>query len=162
MQVKIKTEKGEFLAVKVPDEAEDFIVDEDGLNMFQNPPHSDMTLGNIELPPGNWQLIGACKELTDEQWKGVVDEVSSWGKTYFKNYGGKYSYNESMSSAESGMTLLLLNNVYFTNPFPSGKPSMLNHDVWYSEKDWQEAEKRTGNWVLIKMISSQPPPSGPV
>ena len=41
----------------------------------------------LDLPPGNWRILGSGKagEITGDQWKDVVDSI--WNETiYYKNY----------------------------------------------------------------------------
>jgi hypothetical protein len=77
---------------------------------FQNTNKESLYYGEwegdwIELPPGNWQLIGKGDALTEEQWKGIVETE------YIEDIGHfpiDYETEESDCSSytESGLSLL--------------------------------------------------------
>jgi len=137
MTQEIKTDKFEGLLVKVPEGQVEIF--EYGFSSY----HLCITENkDIQLPVGQWKLIGNPFELSDWQWKGIVP-------TQFT--GGAYNYS-NYPHLSAGLSLLRSLQVYKENPFKNGEPSTINHEVWYSKQEWQEAEKRTGNWVLIQKI----------
>jgi len=73
-----------WLFVPTPNEADDFEIDVDGLHMYQNPPHSDMTLGSIDIPSGNWQIVSKLSDITEEQAREMVPLIKRvYGQSYY-------------------------------------------------------------------------------
>lgn len=81
-----------WLFVPTPSEADDFEIDVDGLHMYQNPPHSDMTLGSIDFPQGNWQIVSKLSDITEEQAREMVK--GPYQSCYF-DYRQDYYYWET-------------------------------------------------------------------
>lgn len=104
----------------------------------------------IDLPEGNWQIVGNPFELSEEQCQDIVDVVwNGHNEKVFKDYLN----DDWCPSAKSSFGSLLFNlNVHHTNPYKDGDPSIVNHDVWYSRAQWKEAEERTGLFILLKEI----------
>lgn len=77
----------------------------------------DDSVDDVILPKGNYSIIGLGKDLTEEQWKGIVDFIveSDGAPTpytefyeYYKNYCGNGKY---IIATESGHSLLKANNL---------------------------------------------------
>lgn len=61
------------IAVQVPEGAYRYdIVDPNFLLFTWN----NANRKSIQLPSGSWQILGKAKELTDDQWKSIVDDIS--------------------------------------------------------------------------------------
>lgn len=62
-----------------------------------------------DLPLGSWELIGLAKDLTEDQWKGVVEVLNTFvgdnGQRIdvFVDYDNNF---ECDTAAESGLSLL--------------------------------------------------------
>lgn len=70
---------------------------------------------SFELPTGNWRILGNANELTEEQWKEVVEEIH---KGAYVNYDKKtrrwkdYNWDFYTDTAtESGASLLKLHKL---------------------------------------------------
>ena len=121
-QITIQTAKAQILIVDLPQDAHHVQL---SLNK-----HSDILylakgspfFVGIEIPNEDWQLLGKASELTEEQWRTIVDDVivvvAELGQTAhqgrgFKNYKGGAAYH---SVVESGSSLLSANGVMLENP----------------------------------------------
>jgi hypothetical protein len=99
---------GKYLLLPVPEESFNHNVDScDGKQclIYDVGGFLDMILKGIDIPPGNWQLIGKGDALTEEQWKGIVETE------YIEDIGHfpiDYETEESDCSSytESGLSLL--------------------------------------------------------
>lgn len=64
------------------------------------------------LPEGPWKILGLGKDLTEEQWREVVETVSGWSKVIYYNYSASgRDYRDTVEAAfdnttESGLSLL--------------------------------------------------------
>lgn len=67
-------------------------------------------IGSVEMPPGNFQIVGIGRELTEVQWKEIVDRQNgSVGK--YKDYSitgslAKYGTYLLGAATESGFSWL--------------------------------------------------------
>lgn len=155
-------ERVTLLAVKVPDGAYNFEVTNspDGsLSMLEF--YSDEAWDQyIDLPKGNWQLLGTPDQITEDVWSGIVE--ARWD--YYKNYltpkdGNVGNYNRLVckTATESAISFLEANEVYAINPYGE-RPDGLDPMTWESEsyeKDlelWQQAEDNTGTWVILLRV----------
>lgn len=70
----ITTTLGEFLAIKLPVDANTIDIEGDRLYYwatFEGVQYLDF----ITLPPGQWQIMDFRDSLTEEQWRGIVDSI---------------------------------------------------------------------------------------
>ena len=84
---------GNFMLIDVPKDAKSFLIK--GYWLFYEHNFDRLGLGEdemIDLPPGQWQIVGIASSLTEEQWKGIVEK-----DTDFPNLPGLYKYYESGS-----------------------------------------------------------------
>lgn len=71
----------------------------------------------INLPPGNWTLLGRFEEITEETWKGVVEGYVYSGRSSYqayKNYSGKNPESEDdilNTATESARSMIAGNPV---------------------------------------------------
>ena len=97
---------GEWLLVEVP---------EDSLSVDWNITGKWIYLSplsfRIELPTGEWQLIGKGDSLNEQQWGEIVER---WAGTYFKDYESDpfaKTGTAYMIPSSSGMSLLKHNGM---------------------------------------------------
>jgi len=67
---------------------------------------------NVKLPTGNWRILGTANELTEEQWKEVVEpsERSGMFKSYKEHFTNPYFFAYDTAN-ESGASLLKLHKL---------------------------------------------------
>jgi len=76
----------------------------------------DINLPDINLPPGNWRIIGMLSEVTEEQLDGIVesDTFMGGGVTIHKNYNqGGWLPTRTMSLDSA----ILAEGYIFENPY---------------------------------------------
>lgn len=77
----------------------------------------------LDLPPGNWRIIGMLSEVTEEQAKGIVDDVSFKYPYLFKRKFEDYSCeseNDHDTALESLESAILAEGYGFdSEPEPS-------------------------------------------
>lgn len=103
---------GNFLLIDVPEDAKSFLI-KDHL-LFYEHSFDKVGLGEdeiINLKTEKYSLVGIASSLTEEQWKGIVEEYIYSGKISFyayKDYTGKIPECEDdiLSATESGLSLL--------------------------------------------------------
>jgi hypothetical protein len=61
------------------------------------------TVYNSSLPPGEWEIVGLSKEMTEDKWKKVVRELPVGDR--FENYSGDYPVWHHSATA-SGLSLM--------------------------------------------------------
>lgn len=103
MQVKINTTKGEILAVQVPEGASVI-----SLNVAMDIlSYSINGIPNlIDLPSNNWQLIAPLSEVTEDQAKMMVDDISIGmyvDYTVNAEFGKKRRFDTALDSFKSLM-----------------------------------------------------------
>lgn len=127
--------------------------------------YGEVETQEIDLPPGDWRLLGSPFSLTEEQCEKLVDTIDFGGKTFFYDYiAPGRDFRDIVDSAlktavPSWDTLLKSNKIYQTNPLGQ-KPKIKN--VYGPEsfenskqiQQWQAAQSRTGNWVVLVKYKS--------
>lgn len=105
----------------------------------------------------NWQLLGRLHEITEEQWKGIVDSLDSFYREYSSISFDWYDSGDFTETAtESGLSLIQ-SEVLLKNPYE--KPDLnkyrrnaydddgkLMSSTWideFSETDWINEDS---NW----------------
>jgi len=165
----INTGKAELLLVKFPDGAKNLFMHKDKL-FWAIDKHP---WGEFEkLPSETWKILGSPFELTEEQWKDIVAPIpveippgpgnDFCGDCFYgyldyelpgeyAGWGGDAGY--CGTATESGLSLLLANNIYRENPYGEKPHETFNHPEWeYIRAKWQDAENNVGNWIcLIKV-----------
>lgn len=158
MTQEIKIDKFEGVLVKVPEGNQHCSVElygDDELVMI-NKMYGGYD-GLCALPDGKWKLIGNPFELREEQWQNIVDFKVKTGfyKAYSTDLG--FIYN---SALDSGYSLLKSMQVFNINPYgdePKFKECICSDCVSDNEMyqyDWEEAEERTGNWILLEKLNN--------
>ena len=105
------TQHDNILIVPVQSNWSEFEINTDGILDFWK--HGHVIVGEIDLPPGQWRILGRAKELTEEQWttgmSGYLTEYD-WEKIVEKVHHGykDYEFNgEPYATAMfSGLSLL--------------------------------------------------------
>ncbi len=104
-----------ILVVKVPEDSSDFRVNNDRHGNyldFETILHEDDsgTYDLIDLPPGNWTLLGKASSITEQQAKGLVEykSIDKYGQLYYS-----YEYRDWMniSPLESFHSWLTVNGI---------------------------------------------------
>lgn len=147
-QLKIKiieTPKALVLVVDMPTDAINAIVDEGHLSVF----HKSQHIFHHEIPQGNWQLLGKLSEITEEQWKGIVEDVEPASLGLFPDYNFKPNRLKAVSwcssATESGLSLIE-SEVMLKNPLGDKEPEDIpdlgafTHYQRNKWKQWQAAE----------------------
>lgn len=155
------TGKAELCFVKAPEYAWDFRIEYTSkiLLSFACIDSPD----TIELPEGNWQIVGNPFEIDKDQCKAILKD--------------KYGYHLTVELPESNNRAAYFNarvamddwlkhlQIYQTNPYGSKKPirrTPFMADGFYTDLDkeevkefhydlkkWEIAEERTGPWILL-------------
>lgn len=109
----------------------------------------------LQLPEGNWQLIGRFPDTTDKQWGDIVDKMvfidedgefedvvkyRSYSEIPITPFGKTYS---PITSSQSGHSLLQANGVYFENPLGASYKRMPEAGMDYrSFLRWHKAQEQ--------------------
>lgn len=180
--VELTTGKGKFLAVKIQEGARSIqLVPSlrkaeviDLLNTTLVYMYGDDHQGFEHLDDysfGKLDLLGPIKDLTEEQWREVVeplddDDIEGYGWEHYmtdEQYRNTDFINGLPSATESGKSLCEASQVYTVNPYGEKEPHKEYNCTYaydYCDPDscrcrqnilWQEAQERTGNYVLIKV-----------
>jgi len=152
----IKTTKGTFILVEVPKGSSEFHIKkrDNGIIALS---YFIETRGFIDLPAGNYELIGNPFEFSEEQWMEIVH--------YFKYSGLYQNYNDGnfafKTATESGQSWLRANKIYRENPLGE-KPNHYDYSdddcqtdwtqFYIDEKEWQSAQEKVSEWVILKVI----------
>lgn len=153
----INTGVAEVLAVKVPEGAIRFAIEQDAL--FCHIKAGVYKL--VKLPPGKWTPLGIDTELTEEDFDPLVDHAMG---TYLNYLTDKYELDTSKEAFES---LMQANSLYSVNPYEQptfeydfgdeGPTDYLlesaNNDFDLRMNQWQQAEANTGTWLILKRLS---------
>jgi hypothetical protein len=95
---KITLPSGEYLMVEVPKERK-IMLATDG-NLYHYRGSGAVTGQRIDIPLGNYTLIGLCSEISEEEAKGIVHE----GNKLFAGY--MYDYNKKANVAATALLSL--------------------------------------------------------
>lgn len=129
----IKTEKVVMVAIDFPD----------GFKAF--------------APEGTYKSIGSAHEVTEEQWKGIVEQIGVDEWDVFVNYVDERCAFET--ATESGLSLLKANGVVLENEFGEepklsdyvfeehpelvGNPKEYDQDKFDSDyQEWQKCQEQ--------------------
>ena len=154
-----KTSKGEFLLVKVPDDAKTVHIAFNSRNptlMWCTDLNGIIMIQRQKLEKGNWQIVGEAFDLTRDRCREIIIDPDTSGLLdIYKNYR---RHQEYLTSAKQSFESLLVSlDVYSENPIPMPEfQSDENGNGGYCESwinTYQEAEQRTGRWILLKKIS---------
>lgn len=136
MQIKIennmtqefKTDKGEFLAVKVPQNSIGHQIEETVFEPMKTFIHyyidgENSSMGHdIKIDNANWQIIGNAFELTEEQCAAIVEQdkygSDGWRARYF---------SKSITVWHSLLNLL---QIYQVNPYQSAWDELCTWGAW--------------------------------
>lgn len=106
----------------------------------------------INLPPGNWQLIGRLSEATEEQATGLVYK-HEWSDGYYlyKDYEDKLPkdfYHNRITALESLHSAIKAAGLFTENPYgkelhDAYKPKFEHQIKGSRHEKWHEAQQRT-------------------
>jgi len=104
----------------------------------------------IEIPHGNWQLLGSSPGLTEEQLKEIMP--SYYGGTKFHNYNGNMMLD---TAVEAYTSLKISKGVVDVNPLgekfiPVGSDSV--GDYHYQKRlyqQWHEAKQQVKSFQVL-------------
>lgn len=124
------------------------------------------SMSSVFLPENwhhvNWQILGLSDELTEEQWRRLVD-----GKLDFLDgFGSVMQYPDFTDKAhcyltakESGLSLLEANECFSVNPYSDPGLTMKqgNRCVYYGASDeefeiYEKAQQNTGTWLILRKL----------
>lgn len=135
-QKTIKIDKATLLAVELPEGAYcpnicqlppsigvNYFLYENGVNT----PYKE----SLDIPKGNWQLLGRVPDIMEEQWGGIVEDASykypyEFTRKYENYDEGDFDFN---CSSESALSLLRANEIYFENKYGDRRPPNLPIDA---------------------------------
>lgn len=80
-----------------------------GLNYIAYDTPNSFVDERIVLPKGNYSIIGLAKDLTEEQWKGIVESKKTFGYRKHDAVNGEYQW--TARALQSGHSLLKANNL---------------------------------------------------
>lgn len=171
MTKQINTGVAELLLVKVPDDAQGFRICNGPnywisyMHSIQLHEHINHYMGELELveiPKGNYELLGIAHELTEKVWATIVEHTGfHMGLPTYKDYGTTDLPYYGTSATESGLSLLRANEVFNKNPYgidPYGLVSPVCGETCscvvgcYQAANYDDAQQNTGKWVLLKKI----------
>ena len=156
----IKTNGIEVLFVEVPEDAKEFDVHHNVLLCF----HLNDNVEGINLPIGQYQILGKSTELSEEQMKEIcehkeVDSYDYYGIVYdeiYRNYllsehDWKLSCDQFSTVQESYLSLLEANGIVDRCMIP--EPEGVGFDSPSQEWDeWQEAQSKVKHYLVLKRI----------
>lgn len=171
-QVTISTGNNEILVFDIPLEATEWGISPNGWFVWCNDKYDaeniDIELegfkhGMNDIPRGNWKHLGKAAELSEEDWKGIVDDVLIGGIVGTMGAGGYWAYaaydksnlDGYKTATESGLSLLKGNGVVMENPrgeMPEKCSCRTGQSMCFVEcglslqyAKWREAEEQV--WV---------------
>lgn len=143
-----------FLAVAVPGETSDISINryQDDFDKFYL--HFDLpkdakgfiNYDNVELPPGQWKIIGLYPGMTEEMAAGIMPMMGDRYLDYSKEYN---SYKDMLVSAlESFASKMAAEKLYTENPF--------RYETSENGAKFKAAELRTSKvWVILEDIKTK-------
>lgn len=155
-----------FLTVSVPEESVEHEVLNDGSLMWKY----GIGYEAIDLPEGNYKLIGLYPGMSEEQAASIVEDCPHYAKCW-KNYCPKSDFknwdsaifNPNVScwtALESFASKMAAEKLYTENPeglkpdinsYPADREGVDNYLMDLG--DWQDAEDLTSKmWVIIEKI----------
>lgn len=152
-----KTSKGDFLAVKVSDDAKDIIIPFENMVSYV----TDNKITGTSFPKGDYQIIGLVSEITEEQAKDIVgDSIDACNLlTGFINYNEKERKLQRPflfeNALESFNSLMQANEIYSENPLGKHfhdyiKSMPFKEDLTSYYDIYENSENESGNWLLLK------------
>lgn len=148
----IKTDKAEVLVCELPEGIDDIDNDVFVNNFGNHIRYWDKGKDYlIDLPDGNWQLLGRLPDITEYKADQVVVKSNHTGLyAHYVKYipVNTYCYKES---ADSLYSLLRSNDIYFDNPFGKEPDSRnefyrdalgITSNYWSDLLEWQEAQSK--------------------
>lgn len=152
MKIDLLLPSGKYTLLKIEDGGYDFQVNNDPKFRPESTIFSYCSLHSgvlfKELPKAKHELIGPVSSITEEQAKRITP-------LYFNEYSGIWAKDTALESFHSW---LKANHIYTDNPYGK-EPTDTCSDIFSVQDDynkrykqWSEAQKRTGNWVLLKLL----------
>lgn len=154
MIIQYNTGKTDIVLVKFPEDKSQFYIEMGHIFTGSSSNTSWDLHGRIELPPGNWQIVGNPFELSEIESRELVPAlpvINRWINFETNHY--------CMITAVQSMKGLLNHlNVYQVNPYKDQlidltKEIGSEEYHWFREK-WLAAEERTGNWQLLTAVKA--------
>lgn len=101
-----------------------------------------------------WQHLGQLYDITEEQWREVVDGTKdSYGRYYmFENYEySKHPFDNKdlLTAKESVLSLLKANGVVLENMFGTYEENITSGDASVSFRNWMEENENVWQNVHI-------------
>lgn len=137
----IKTSISTILVVDLPEGTE--VVSTDSTYISYN---SKSLFGQIKAPEGRWQHLRQLTDITEEQWREIVDTS---GHPFYKDFteGG---FGAVCTASESGISLLKANGVILENPEGSRPECDCNYTCGDADRYncgmdhhlWQQAQEQ--------------------
>lgn len=166
MTIEYHTGKTDIILVKMPEGLDRVSISHNAMweNLsYRLPGAKAMPFGwtHVKLPTGRWKIAGNPFDLSRIQCSELVKYQGLPWNAYKDYTNDKNWFNSPIDSFKSMLNHL---KVYQVNPYGMGNPIMvIGHKG--SEKicetilnryqeEYQEAEERTGNWLLLIKQSS--------
>lgn len=159
MTAETKTSLARVCAAMVPKEADHFELFDKTLWWSCG----DWPLLAIEIPSGDWKILGELGHITEEQADLVIEHIKPFLDKRYRDYTDsilEYRFDFTWQKGLKSLTDSM--EVYAVNPYGEEKPLLKdNEDLAYryhSEGQnkyghlvlqWQRAQSRTGRWMLI-------------
>lgn len=117
-----------------------------------------------QLPSGQYQILGKSTELSEEQKEEICDQVSSFGKMYWKNYLLPMSFTDGFTVQESYLSLLEANGIVDRNPYEKPDADKILDEYSCNEnviakmvyredlEQWQEAQSKVKHYLVLERI----------
>lgn len=122
----------------------------------------------IDLPSSHWKLLGQFSQITEDQWKEIVESDYRGYKHYWKDNGFvPRGFNHRYKTAtESGLSLLRAHGVVLENPlgvwngldgrpqtFPDGAQFNSAIELYNFQKKWDKAQSEVWKnpYIFIKL-----------
>lgn len=166
MQVEHKTEKGNIVFVKIPDNAKAWKNESYHVNTLWYKSEDMRNPKYIELPYDDLGLIGLTSEVTEEQCQKIIEfgdmypneDMFHLGFPDYENFQKsdslRYVFDNALDSLKSLMQHL---KIYEVNPFKINncKCDILKNSIYEfrlcakNHINFKEAESRAGKWIVL-------------
>lgn len=119
--------------IAVPEGAYDFEIRRIGRHINVYYKHGNAFGSRTFMHDQDYRIINSHDKLTEEQWAGIVDCISSG---QWRNYMGLACLR---TATESGLSLMTARGAYVVNPLA----------------EWQKAQQNvSAKWLVIEIIST--------
>ncbi|MGJ1362912.1 hypothetical protein ACR79B_20630 [Sphingobacterium spiritivorum] len=103
----------------------------------------------IDLPQGHWKLLRQFSQLTEDQWRDIVD--LHYSQLGFEDYDSDCEFNVLNTATESGLSLLRANGILLENPVTVDLTG--NNELNCDYAEWQSFESQLWKnpYIFIKV-----------